>query len=50
MVGTVDVVVGRSRLLSAAAEDWDVWFDSPGVSEDVMAELDQALDEEQSPL
>ena len=49
MVGTVDVVVGRSRLLSAA-EGWDVWFDGPGVSEDFMAERDQPLDEERSPL
>ena len=48
MVRTEDIVVGASRLLSAAAEDWDVWFDRPGVSECFMAEREQPLDEERS--
>ena len=44
------VVVGRSRLLSPAGEAWDTWFDSPGVSQDFMAERDQPADQERSPL
>ena len=50
-VRKVDVVVlGRSRLLSPAGEVWDAWFDSPGVSEDFMAERDQPADQGRSPL
>lgn len=44
------VVVGSSRLLSPAGQAWDSWFDSPGVSEDFMAERDQPADQERNPL
>ena len=44
------VVVGNSRLLSPAGEAWDSWFDSPGVSDDFLAERDQPADQERSPL
>lgn len=44
------VVVGSSRLLSPAGQAWDSWFDSPGVSDDFMAERDQPADQERNPL
>ena len=44
------VVVGRARLLTPAGEAWDGWFDSPGASEDFMAERDQPADQERTPL
>lgn len=41
-VKQVDVVaLGRSRLISPAGECWDTWFDSPGVTEDCLAERAQ---------
>lgn len=44
------VVVGSSRLLVPAGQAWDSWFDSPGVSDDFMAERDQPADQERNPL
>lgn len=35
------VAVGRARVIAAVGESWDRWFDSPGVTPDLMAERDQ---------
>ena len=50
-VKKVDVVVlGSARLLVPAGEAWTSWFDSPGVSEDVMAEREQPANQERPSL
>jgi antitoxin VapB len=40
------VVVGRTRILTAAGESWDSWFDGEGVSPDFMTAREQPGDQE----
>ena len=51
-VKEVDVVaVGTTRIITPAGTSWDVWFDEPGVSEDVFSEgREQPTDQRREPL
>ena len=50
-VKKVDIVkIGRARVITPAGENWDVWFDREGVSEDFMPERDQPDDQERESL
>ena len=50
-VKEVDVVaIGDTRIISPAGTSWDIWFDSPGVSEDFMSERDQPTDQQRETL
>ena len=50
-VKKVDIVkIGRARVITPAGENWDVWFDREGVSEDFMPERDQQDDQERESL
>ena len=40
------VVVGRTRIVAAAGESWDSWFDGEGVSPDFMSAREQRSDQE----
>ena len=40
------IVVGNTRIILPSGESWDLWFDSPGVSDDFMADREQAADQE----
>ncbi len=43
----VDIVaVGNTRIITPAGESWDQWFDSLGVSDDLMLDRDQPTDQE----
>ena len=45
-VKKVDIIkLGNARLITPAGEAWDIWFDSPGVSDDFMAEREQPADQ-----
>ena len=39
------IAIGNKRMISAANESWEEWFNSPGVSEDFMAERKQPEDQ-----
>lgn len=46
-VKRVDVVaIGRTRIITPAGESWDSWFDSEGVTRDVMTDREQPADQE----
>jgi len=46
-VKKVDIVaIGNTRLITPAGENWDSWFDGPGVSDDFMIEREQPPDED----
>ena len=47
----VDIVaIGNTRIITPAGNSWDNWFDSPGVSEDFMAEREQPADQQREAL
>lgn len=39
------IVVGNTRIITPVDQSWDDWFDSPGVSNDFMAERLQPEDQ-----
>ena len=50
-VKQVDIVaLGRARLIVPAGETWDQWFAAPGVTDDFMAEREQAPEQERESL
>ena len=50
-VKKVEIVkIGRARVITPAGENWDVWFDREGVSEDFMPERVQPDDQERESL
>jgi antitoxin VapB len=50
-VTLVDIVaVGDARIIVPAGESWDLWFASPGVSDDFMQTREQPADQERAAL
>jgi len=46
-VKRVDIIpVGRGRLIFPAGEGWDSWFREKGVTENLVASLEQPADQE----
>lgn len=42
--------VGNTRIISPVGEDWDQWFDGPGISNDFMNDREQPPDQEREVL
>jgi len=46
----VIIALGKSRVISPAAQAWDDWFEASGVSSDFMNERDQEPDQHREAL
>lgn len=50
-IKSVDIVaIGNIRIITPAGESWDQWFDSRGVSDDLMLDRDQPTDQQREAL
>lgn len=50
-VKKVDIIaIGNTRIITTAGQSWDQWFDSPGVSHDLMLSREQPEDQKRDDL